>query len=235
MITQAIILAGGLGTRLRSVVHDLPKPMAPVAGKPFLYYLLRFLSHYGIQKTILSVGYRHEAIIDYFGHQFEQMQLKYAIEEVPLGTGGGIRMACDLLENESFFLLNGDSFIDVNLKDMANEFHASEWDVLLAACRLPHPARYGTLECAEQRIIQFREKDPSLEAGLINAGVYLMNKHVITDRISTGEKASFEQNILEKGLKELKMGAFTSDAYFIDIGIPEDYEKSQHDFLSFRY
>lgn len=235
MIREAIILAGGLGTRLRAVVNDVPKPMAPVAGQPFLYYLLRYLSNYGIEKTILSVGYRHELIINHFGSTFEQMHLEYAIEEVPLGTGGGIRLACDLLEEDAFFLLNGDSFIDLNLHAMEEAFIRSEWDVLLASCKLPHPSRYGTLECAESRIVSFREKNPDLESGNINAGVYLMHKNVITDRIHAGESASFEQKILENGLRELKMGAFTSDNYFIDIGVPEDYAKAQHDFLTFRY
>lgn len=235
MITEAIILAGGLGTRLRSVVHDLPKPMAPVAGKPFLYYLLRFLSHYGIEKTILSVGYRHEKIQEYFNHHFGTMKLEYAVEELPLGTGGGIRLACDYLSGDQFFLLNGDSFMDVDLAQMYTRFQSEKWDLLLASRRMRQPDRYGTLDCEEGRIVQFREKDPSLEEGMINTGVYLMHKQIITERIGAGESASFEKNILEGGLNALRMGAFESEGYFIDVGIPEDYQKAQHDFLTFRY
>ncbi|MCK4701226.1 MAG: NTP transferase domain-containing protein, partial [Bacteroidales bacterium] len=118
MTEEAIILAGGLGTRLKSVISDIPKPMAPIHGKPFLEYLLSYLVKFKIKKAVLSVGYKYQNIFDYFGNNYKGMKLSYAIEDMPLGTGGGIRNAMDQINNDHFFLLNGDTFYEVDLNKL---------------------------------------------------------------------------------------------------------------------
>ena len=121
-VKQAIILSGGQGTRLRSVVSDIPKPMADINGKPFLEYLLRYLNNQGCNHVVLSVGYKSEVIRNYFGNQYLNLKLDYALEKEPLGTGGGIKNSIKYISDNDFFLLNGDSFFDVNLSELA-EFH----------------------------------------------------------------------------------------------------------------
>lgn len=228
MKKSAIILAGGKGTRLQSVVNELPKPMAPVAAKPFLWYLLSWLNNYGYQEVVLSVGYMHNKISSVFGESFGSMQIKYAIEETPLGTGGGIVLAEQMLENDRYTLLNGDSMILVDLDQMAQTFENHRWQVLICSRHMLQPARYGTLELDDNRIQAFAEKDPRLAEGWINAGLYMLTKGLLP--FKTGEAFSFEQDFLETSCNKVKMGVFKSGDYFIDIGIPEDYFKAQHDF-----
>ncbi len=225
MITQAIILAGGFGTRLQKVVSDLPKPMADINGKPFLEYLFNYLEKYKIKKVILSVGYKHEKITEYFGNKFNNIEIKYAVENEPLGTGGAIKFAIDKIDNNNFFLINGDTFFDVNLNSLANFFLTNKADIALSLKPLTDFDRYGAVEIDnKKRIKKFNEKKYQ-KHGLINGGIYALNKNIFnyTDKI----KFSFEKDIMEKYLTKLKMYGFISDTYFIDIGIPDDYEKAQ--------
>lgn len=229
MIKEAVILAGGFGTRLKSVIADVPKPMAPVAGKPFLAYLLNYLSVYGITRCVLSVGYKSEAIIDYFGNEYKGIQLAYAVENEPLGTGGGLFNALkDCLETE-VLVLNGDTRFDVDLADLA-EFHAKKnADVTLALKPLNDTSRYGTVKLNEEgRIIKFCEKrENTTGEGLINAGCYIFNQRLAAKKSGA---FSLEKDFFEKELNQLHIFGFVEDAYFIDIGIPEDYLKAQHEF-----
>lgn len=228
MKKSAIILAGGKGTRLQSVVSELPKPMAPVAQKPFLWYLLSWLSKWGYEEVVLSVGYMHEKISSAFGQSFGAIKLKYAIENTPLGTGGGIALAEEMLENDQYTLLNGDSMILADLDVMHHSFQLGNWEVLICSRHMMQPARYGTLKLDEDRILAFAEKDPALSEGWINAGLYMLQKGLLP--FKAGAAFSFEQDFLEISCNELNMGVFRSEDYFIDIGIPEDYFKAEHDF-----
>ncbi|MCC6372708.1 MAG: nucleotidyltransferase family protein [Bacteroidia bacterium] len=236
MIDTALILAGGFGTRLQTVVSDLPKPMAPINGEPFLNYQLRYLKHYGIKKVVLSLGYLHQKIENHYQQSFEGISVHYVIEEHPLGTGGGIRLAMEKCNSEFVFALNGDSFFDVNLIDFYNQHKQSEADVSLALREVEDAARYGTIVTNTQhKIISFKEKSGQFAAGTINAGVYILNTQTFLKETNANTNFSIEKDFFEKKLNELKLCGFKADGYFIDIGIPEDYSKAQHDFKEFKY
>ena len=228
---ECVILVGGQGTRLRSVVQDIPKPMADINGKPFLEYLLSFLNAQGCKHVVLSVGYKHEIIENYFGNQYLNLKIDYAVEKEPLGTGGGIKNSIGYISQDDFFLLNGDSFFDVNLAELA-EFHVLRKSlVTLSVKEMHHVDRYGTLSIEDSKIVSFNEKQP-IEKGFINTGVYVVSKQVFENLPNQQEKFSFEKDILEANISKLPFYAFQSDGYFIDIGIPEDYKKAQADFIS---
>lgn len=225
MIKEAIILAGGKGTRLQSIISDIPKPMALVDGRPFITYLLDFLISNNIQRVILSVGYMHESIINFLGNSYKSLSISYAIEDKPLGTGGGIIYASRLIEENNYFLLNGDSFFNINLQKI-NEFHiTNKCDFTLAIKPLKNFDRYGTVEVKNNRILSFNEKK-YCEIGLINAGIYLLDKKILNS-LDLPEVFSFEKDFLEVFTKEFYFGAYIDDKYFIDIGVPEDYHLAQ--------
>ena len=224
----AIVLAGGLGTRLRSVIQDIPKPMAPVNGKPFLHYIFQYLKQEQIREVILSVGYKHETIEDFFGNEYLGIKVQYSVEEEPLGTGGGIKQAFGLVDGPAY-VLNGDTFFGVNLHTLSDYYFDSNSDLVLALKHLQNFDRYGTVQLdAQNRITKFDEKKLVAE-GYINGGIYFFDKTLLS-RVETGNKFSFEKEILEKYTGELKFGGKVFNGYFIDIGIPEDYNKAQHDF-----
>lgn len=229
----AIILAGGLGTRLQRVVSDLPKPMAPVNGKPFLHYVLKQLAAQSITHAVLSVGHKSEAIVDFFGHEYEGIHLSYAHEREPLGTGGAIREAFRYVDGVAY-VLNGDTFFNASLSALKDTYFETGADIAFSLKQMHHFERYGTVELnAENRIIQFKEKKHT-EEGLINGGIYLMNKRVFEliefwNECVLPEKFSFEADILERYTNRLKLYAKVFDGYFIDIGIPEDYQKAQQE------
>lgn len=224
----AIILAGGLGTRLRSVINDIPKPMAPVNGKPFLHYLFQYLQRQKIYKAVLSVGYKSELIAEFFGDEYLGIKIQYSVEEEPLGTGGGIKKAFQLVDDYAF-VLNGDTYFDVNLNELKDFYLHTKGDISLSLKLMQNFDRYGTVQIGEaNRISRFEEKK-FMEQGLINGGVYCFSKGLF-DRIHVAEKFSFEKDVLEKYCTEMNFTGKVFDNYFIDIGIPEDYEKAQRDF-----
>jgi D-glycero-alpha-D-manno-heptose 1-phosphate guanylyltransferase len=224
-----IILAGGFGTRLQSVVKDVPKPMAPVAEKPFLYWLLNYLKAFNPNKIILSTGYKHEVIEEYFGDSFHNIPLEYSIEKESLGTGGAIKKAFDLLETDNTLVLNGDTFFRQNHLDFLN-FHLKEKSLFsMALKQMNNPYRYGTVEVQNSKIVHFHEKDLTLKDGLINTGVYLMSKQLV-DYLPEADCFSFEKDFMEINAKEIEMKGYITDNYFIDIGIPEDYNKANDEF-----
>lgn len=225
MIKEAIILAGGLGTRLSGVVSDVPKPMAPVGGKPFLSYLLDYLLQFSIERVVLAVGHKYEVIEAHFGKEYNGLQLFYTIENEPLGTGGGIANALKLIEGTEFFLLNGDTFYDVDLEALDTHHELSGADITLSLKAMENFDRYGSVEIKGSRILAFNEKK-ALEEGYINGGVYVVNKAVI-EELELPKKFSFEKDVLDAKVSALNMQAYHCDGYFIDIGIPEDYEKAQ--------
>lgn len=235
MIKEAIILAGGLGTRLRSVVADKPKCMAPVQGKPFLYYLIHFLKNQDIEHFIFSVGYLHEIIEEYVAKDFSGLNYTLSLETEPLGTGGGIQLACKVASQKNVIVCNGDTFYNVNLK-LLSIFH-EECD---AACTLSLKPminfdRYGVVELNEDNSVKsFKEKE-FYASGLINGGVYALNVSKFLEN-NFPEKFSFESAFLEKSLhpspgEKPKLYGMIQDEFFIDIGIPEDYERAQKENL----
>ncbi|MFN8267669.1 MAG: nucleotidyltransferase family protein [Chitinophagales bacterium] len=222
--TPVIILAGGFGTRLSTVVKDVPKPMAPINGKPFLHYIFEELQQQQIQKVVISVGYLKEVIQAYFKTEYLGISIEYAIEEEPLGTGGGMKKAFEKIENDAY-ILNGDTFFDIPLSALKN----TSSDISIALKPMFQFDRYGTVAVdAEHRVISFNEKK-YCEHGLINGGVYYLKK-ALFEKIKTENKFSFEKAILEKHLCDLTIRGVIFDNYFIDIGIPEDYKKAQEDF-----
>lgn len=226
-----IILAGGLGTRLKSVVQDLPKPMAPVNGKPFLVYLLEYVANFSPTEIILSVGYKWETIQAYFGDNYKNIPIFYCVEKTPLGTGGGIKKAVEMAQNEGICVLNGDTFFEVNLAKMQLSHQTNQSDLTIAVRKMKNFDRYGTILFGKTgNITNFAEKQAVIE-GYINGGIYFLRKSFLLEK-NLPEKFSFETEIMEKGYKENAFFVYQGDEneYFIDIGIPEDYAKVQVDF-----
>jgi D-glycero-alpha-D-manno-heptose 1-phosphate guanylyltransferase len=230
---EAIILAGGLGTRLKGVVDDLPKSMASVNGHPFLEYLMNYLLGQGIRRIILSVGYKMDLIQSYFKDHYKGIMINYAIEEEPLGTGGGIKNAFKQVEDNLAFTLNGDSLFRLDFQAMLRTHAASNADLTLALRYLEDTGRYGTVKTDDQkRITAFLEKDPDSGSGYINGGVYLINKDFI-EKEEFPQKFSMEKDCFEKCYQQARIFSYISKGYFLDIGIPEDYQKAQDDFREF--
>jgi len=228
MKSDVVILAGGLGTRLQNLLPGIPKPMVPVNEQPFLKYLLGYVNKFSPARIILSVGYRHEQIIDYFGNDFEGTDLIYSIEESPLGTGGAIRKSIQLTESENAYILNGDTFFEVDLEQMEKQHFDNQADITIALKEMLNFERYGSVSVHDNRIIRFVEKQ-FIKQGFINAGTYLLNKQKFLD-FNWPEMFSFEKDYLEKYVEKSFFAPYFADGYFIDIGVPEDYLKSQDDF-----
>lgn len=231
---EVIILAGGLGTRLRSEVKDVPKCMAPVAGRPFLWYLLTDLKKYKeVTRVILSVGYLREVIFEWIPTVQDEFPFSfdYAIEEEPLGTGGGIRLAMEKVSEEEAIILNGDTYFAVDLNELvAAHKNQPEAKLTIALKPMKDFDRYGTVTTAENgRVLKFNEKQPCTE-GEINGGVYVLSKD---DGIFEGQpkKFSFETAVMQEKCGETGcLFGVVQNGYFIDIGIPEDYHKASNEF-----
>lgn len=226
---EAIVLAGGFGTRLQSVVRDLPKPMAPVNGRPFITYILDYLIDHNYTKVILSVGYLHEKIEEYFGTQYKSLQIEYAVETEPLGTGGGIAYALSFCKSENILVLNGDTLFKADFSAL-EEFHASKCSQLSIILRhVADTSRYGRVNTdSNGQILSFTEKNNTSGEGQINGGIYLINKQLIQS-LHLLQKFSFEKDVMEKYVATMPFFGIVSDGYFIDIGIPEDYERAQRE------
>jgi D-glycero-alpha-D-manno-heptose 1-phosphate guanylyltransferase len=226
MKREAVILAGGFGTRLRSVVNDVPKPMALVRGIPFLSYLLEELNNNGFHKAIIAAGYKHETISGYFGEHYKNIELTYSIENEPLGTGGAIALAVEKVAEENFFIINGDTFFRVDFSQLEEIFIKGKSNLTIALKEMRNFDRYGTVVTSDQKIISFREKK-FCEKGLINGGIYLINKKWLKEN-SPSKIFSFEKDLLEKKISD-NITFYISDGYFIDIGIPEDYLRAERE------
>lgn len=223
---EAIVLAGGLGTRLRSEVNALPKSMAEVGGKPFLSYLFDHLIASGITRIVLSVGYMSEAIETHFGDQYKSCALVFAHEKDRLGTGGAVKNSLPFVKSDDLFILNGDSLYLNDLKAQMQQHMSSQADVTMALKPMKDFDRYGKVDVDEgMNIVGFHEKQ-SVKEGLINAGVYIINKSRF-EALAFPEKFSLEKDFFERQLSAMNFKAVKEDAYFLDIGIPADYNKAQ--------
>ncbi|HUR30684.1 MAG TPA: nucleotidyltransferase family protein [Saprospiraceae bacterium] len=224
--SQAIILAGGLGTRLRSAVPDLPKCMAPVAGKPFLFYVIEHFQKQGITEFIFSIGYLHEVIEEWLQKEYSSLSYQCSIEENPLGTGGAIKRACSLANTKTVIVSNGDTLFKVNFNKLLSFYHMCGADCALTLKPMKNFDRYGVVELKNDYSIKSFHEKKHYNQGLINGGLYALNKGKFLAE-GLPEKFSFEKDYLEKFYKERKMFGVVQDEYFIDIGIPEDFERAQ--------
>jgi D-glycero-alpha-D-manno-heptose 1-phosphate guanylyltransferase len=223
-MTIAIILAGGMGTRLRSVVPDLPKPMAPINGRPFIEYQLDYWIGQGVDRFVLSVGYKKEAIMEYFGSSYRAASLTYAIEEDQLGTGGGLLLAAQGL-SEPFLVLNGDTFFKVDLAKL-QKFHANHsahWTFSLF--RTSEIGRYMGIELKDDGEINSLQSGTGEKGRLANGGVYLVDPFVLRNKaFIPGSKLSLEDDLLPAVVAQgHKVFGLEFPGTFIDIGIPKDY------------
>jgi len=228
---EAILLAGGLGNRLRSKVADRPKVMAEINQQPFLSYLLNYLSNHNVNRAVLATGYLHEVIERFYGNYYKRLHIDYSLEEQPLGTGGAIKQALTKISVEHVLILNGDTFFDINPDALFILHHKNDADITIGLKAMRHISRYGIVKTQGTRIISFEEKHP-VDDGYINGGVYLA-KTSLFDSLELSEKFSFEADFLKKFTAELNMHAYVSDAYFIDIGVPDDYERAQTELIDY--
>lgn len=226
MIKEAIILAGGLGTRLRSTVPDLPKCMAPVAGKPFLAYVINYYAKQGIEKFILSLGYKHEVIEEYIAAEFPSYPIQYAVEQAPLGTGGGIKLACGKATEKNVLVLNGDTFFSIEVPALSFFHLHNHADCSLSLKPMKNFDRYGSVMLGKDQSIKSFEEKKFYASGLINGGVYALQVERFL-REGLPEIFSFEKDYLEKLYRDRRIFGIIQDHYFIDIGIPEDYLRAQ--------
>ena len=236
MLKEAIILAGGFGTRLQAVVNDVPKPMAPINNEPFLNYIFDYLKNYNIEHVVLSTGYLSEKISEYYKNEYKGIKISYTKEVNPLGTGGGIRLALKKCFTDNVLVLNGDSFFDVDLNSHCKQHSLLKSNCSLALRNVNNAARYGTIKLEDTFIIKaFKEKDSAELPGLINGGVYILNRELFLNETLANKAFSIEKDFFEKRINQLKIFGFEYQGYFIDIGIPEDYKKAQDDFMNFKY
>lgn len=223
---ETIILAGGFGTRLQGVVTDVPKPMADINGKPFLSYLFDYLLSQNINRVLLSVGYKYEIIKEHFGSKYDNLSIEYIIENKPLGTGGAIRKALEHTKGKNVIFLNGDTLFTVDLKGML-DFHLSRNSILTLALKPMHNVkRYGAVVLENDKITGFEEKSFK-EFGYINGGIYVVDKIIADYLKGYKDSFSFEAEFLQENIENIRSFGFISNDYFIDIGIPEDYERAR--------
>lgn len=225
-IKEAIILAGGLGTRLRSVVPDLPKCMAPVNGKPFLTYIINHLQKQGITHFIFSLGYKSEAIVDFLEKDFSTLLFKTSVEDEPLGTGGAVKKACKIAKDKCVLVANGDTLFKIDVDTLAGVHCLSGASCSLSLKPMTNFNRYGVVEIDNHCLIKSFKEKQFYESGLINGGVYALHAHKFLEE-NLPDKFSFETDYLEKYYQKRTMFGVVQDEYFIDIGIPEDFERAQ--------
>lgn len=224
---EAIILAGGKGTRLRPLTLTVPKPMVPIAGKPFLYYLLKLLKNEGVTRVIFSVGYLGEQIKDYFGEAWLDLELAYVQEKEPLGTGGAISACIEKVKSDKIIVINGDTYCQIDLRNMISSHKKHKAELTIALKEMLDFDRYGTvdIDINSNSIQKFNEKR-KVNKGFINTGTYCLKKSIFQQH-NMPEKFSFETDFLEEKIRELRSNAFITDGYFIDIGVQDDYRKFQ--------
>jgi len=227
MTSEAMILAGGLGSRLRAAVADRPKPMAAVAGRPFITYLLEQLVRHGFQRAVICVGHMGEYVPQVLGDNFGTLRLIYSFEETPLGTGGALRHALNLVNENDVLAMNGDSFCDLDLLALGQVHRANGGAATLAVLEQSDRRRSGAVTVdANGRIVGFESRPAVPAPGLINAGVYMIRRDAL-ETIPQNTKISLEENVFPALLSRGTLFAWQVNARFIDIGTPESYDDAQ--------
>ncbi len=219
---KVIILAGGFGTRLQSVVSNVPKPMADIKGSPFLDILMQKMIQNGATEFVLCVSYKKEAIMNYFEDSFYDIPVKYSIEEEPLGTGGAIKQAFEQFNIDKAVVINGDTYVEMDYNLFYQQMEQESFAIALK--QLENASRYGLVKVEDNKVLEFSEKSNEAESGLINAGVYLISKEVFSG--VKDKKFSFEKDVLETEISKTRPKYYLADDYFIDIGIPESYAQA---------
>lgn len=229
-----VILAGGLGTRLKTELGSLPKAMAPINGKPFLEYLLDYINIAGFQRVILSTGYQSESIESFFKEQYRSIEIEYSKEAEPLGTGGAIKLAAKKVTTPYFIVMNGDTMFRIDLQKFFQEHVEQLAEVTLALRKVQDASRFGIIECTDSGIIKsFREKSETHEEGLINGGIYIL-KTKFFKKQNLPKQFSFEKDWLQKNYQTGVIRGQLFNDYFLDIGIPEDYKRAHSEFHAFK-
>jgi len=221
---EAIVLAGGFGTRLKQVVPNLPKPMAPIAGRPFLEILLNTLAKKRFSRVIMSLGHLADKVTTHFGDSYAGLELVYEIELKPLGTGGAVRSALARCESDHVFVFNGDTFLDLETDAVEAQWQKNIAPIIVAR-EVPDTARYGRLNTSNGRVNGFLEKGAGGQ-GLINAGCYVLPTNILNG-FEMGQAFSLETDFLAKAVVTQQFDLFVTQGHFIDIGVPEDYARAQ--------
>ncbi|MXS84782.1 dehydrogenase [Nitrosomonas sp. HPC101] len=227
---EGIILAGGLGTRLRTIVADVPKPMAPIAGRPFLEILLNVLARKGFKRIILSVGFMAEKVSSYFGSLHAGMDLIYVIEDQPLGTGGGVRLSLEQAISDHVFVFNGDTFLDLEIDRVEQQWQARQRPIIVGRA-VSDTSRYGRLLASDGVVQGFAGKDIA-GPGLINAGCYVLKRQQL-DGFPADQPFSLESDFLTPTVAREEFDIFVTAGKFIDIGVPEDFLRAQTELAGF--
>jgi D-glycero-alpha-D-manno-heptose 1-phosphate guanylyltransferase len=231
MVTEAIILAGGLGTRLQTVVSDVPKCMAPINGVPFINFVIAYLKNEGIDRFVFSLGYKSEMVIEYVDEHFKDLDKIYVVENEQLGTGGAIKKACGVTRGQDVVIVNGDTIFNIDLSSLLSAHHSQNADCSLALTELYNCSRYGKVDFEQDSIIAaFHEKGDNTR-GYINGGIYMLNIPRFIKR-PLPEKFSFEKDYLEKHVGERIFASEVFYNYFVDIGVPKDYESFQQKYAA---
>ena len=221
---EAIVLAGGFGTRLRQVVADVPKPMAPVAGRPFLEILLGSLAQKGFSRAVLSLGFMAEKMSGHFGSRFDGLDIAYIVEDTPLGTGGATRLAAEACTQDHVYIFNGDTYLDLEVDRLEQQWQAKRHPIVVGR-QVPDTTRYGRLVVDGDRITSFAEKGIT-GPGLINAGCYVLSRDALA-RFPLNQPFSIETEYLVPEVARVTIDVFVTKGMFIDIGMPEDYALAQ--------
>jgi mannose-1-phosphate guanylyltransferase len=232
---QALVLAGGEGTRLRPLTLTVPKPVMPLAGRPFLTFMLDWLLGHGVDDVLLSCGFLAHAVEGVLGERYEGMRLTYVHEDEPLGTAGPVRLAADEgLLADRLFILNGDVLTDMDLTSQLAFHEEKGAKATLALIAVEDTASYGVVPTDEDgAVTEFLEKSPGpAPTNRINAGAYVVEREVV-EQIPSGCAVSFEREVFPALVGEGLYG-YMSDGYWIDIGTPERYLESTYDLLSGR-
>jgi D-glycero-alpha-D-manno-heptose 1-phosphate guanylyltransferase len=221
-----LILAGGLGTRLRSVVSDRQKVIADVSGRPFVTYLFDQLIAGGIRSAVLCTGYQGERVAEVFGHAYESLELRYSQETSPLGTGGALRLALPLIQSEWIVAMNGDSYCGVDLLDVWAWHARHSASASLVLVHQPDARGFGRVRCDESnRITSFEEKRDEPGSAWINAGIYILHRSLV-ESIPIDQPVSIERDIFPRWL-DRGMYGYQARASFVDIGTPSSYTNAQ--------
>jgi NDP-sugar pyrophosphorylase family protein len=230
---QAVILCGGLGTRLSRSLPSLPKSLAPIAGRPFLDYLLNHLATAGIREIVLCTGHLGKRVeAEYAMGARWGLSIAYSAESSPLGTAGALKQAASLIRSNPFFLLNGDSFLDLDFDRLLAQHHATDAVATISLAQIASPLRYGAITLHSNGAVEtFAEKPtgigkPAPSGTLINAGVYALNRDILDDIPAAPPAVSFEHDTLPSLIGRGLFG-FVSNGFFIDIGVPDDYQRAQ--------
>ncbi|MCW5797481.1 MAG: NTP transferase domain-containing protein [Nitrospira sp.] len=221
---EAIILAGGFGRRLMPCLSGTPKSMAPIRSRPFLEYLFDYLICEGIEAVTVALGYGAEAITDHFKGQYRRLMIQYSIESEPLGTGGALKQALLLTASDRIFVVNGDTFAQVDYREMAREYEQGTTPMTMAVTYLNDISRYGKVNILSG-VVRSIGAGRQGESGYVNAGVYLIPRNLL-EHVAVSRRFSFERDFLEVEIATLQPRAFVIQGYFIDIGVPADYERA---------